>query len=44
VAFLLTACVALLPWGLVFGVMLFPLKRMWRRRRERKLAELRTGK
>lgn len=38
-AALLTAAVALLPWALVFGLVVLPLGRMWRRRRATKRAK-----
>jgi hypothetical protein len=38
VAFLLTAAVAVLPWALVFGLVILPLFRKWRRRRAATLA------
>jgi len=44
VAFLLTATVALLPWALLFSLVFFPLRRMWRRRRAAKLAMAQSGK
>ncbi|MFL6709502.1 MAG: DUF4349 domain-containing protein [Massilia sp.] len=36
VAFLLTTCVAILPWSVVIGAVLVPLWRAWRRRRNGK--------
>ena len=42
-AFLVTATVALLPWLLLGGLVWFPLRRQWRRRRAAKLASGQTA-